>query len=131
MERFGLPGMQVCKKAMTITRRYSFDVSRVTPVVCEVRPVCLATRGWRLGRGLRIASPPELTGDARTHFTADPFRYKRGDREDPGVCGIFLCHLKKEGYCLGMSPFLLGSRKDDSLCLELASPSGFEPLLTA
>ena len=120
MERFGLPGMQVCKKAMTITRRYSFDVSRVTPVVCEVRPVCLATRGWRLGRGLRIASPPELTGDVRTHFTADPFRYKRGDREDPGVCGIFLCHLKKEGYCLGMSPFLPSSRKNDSLCFELA-----------
>ena len=98
MERFGLPGMQVCKKAMTITRRYSFDVSRVTPVVCEVRPVCLATRGWRLGRGLRIASPPELTGDARTHFTADPFRYKRGDREDPGVCGIFSVALKRKGY---------------------------------
>ena len=121
MERFGLPGMQVCKKAMTITRRYSFDVSRVTPVVCEVRPVCLATRGWRLGRGLRIASPPELTGDARTHFTADPFRYKRGDREDPGVCGIFLCHLKKEGLLsLACRLSYLVVEKNDSLCFELA-----------
>ena len=121
MERFGLPGMQVCKKAMTITRRYSFDVSRVTPVVCEVRPVCLATRGWRLGRGLRIASSPELTGDARTHFTADPFRYKRGDREDPGVCGIFSVALKRKGT-LGMSPFLPSIRKKRQPLMSVGVP---------
>ena len=46
MERFGLPGMQVCKKAMTITRRYSFDVSRVTPVVLKS-----ARCVWRRGDG--------------------------------------------------------------------------------
>lgn len=53
--------------------------------------------GMEIGRGLRIASPPELAGD--THA---------------------LCHLKKEGDCLGMSPFLPSSRKNDSLCFELA-----------
>ena len=43
-----------------------------------------------------------------------------------------LCRLtKKEGCICDMSPFLLGSRKDDSLYGWLASPSGFEPLLTA
>ena len=77
---------------------YSFDVSRVTPVVGKVRPVCLATRGWRLGRGLRIASPPELTGDVRTHFTADPFRYKKRRQRRPRCVRNILCRLKKEGY---------------------------------
>lgn len=109
------------QKAMTITRRYSFDVSRVTPVVGEVRPVCLATRGWRFGRGLRIASPPKLAGDVHTDFTADPFRYKKRRQRRPRCVRDILCRLKNEGDCLGMSPFLPSSRKNDSLCFVLAS----------
>ena len=77
-------------------------------------PRCLATRGWRSGQGLRIAKPPELEGDAHAGFTADSFRYKKGDREDPGVFGIFSVALKRKGT-LGMSPFLPSSRKNDSL----------------
>ena len=44
MERFGLPGMQVYKKAMTITRYAIVLMSRVTPVVGEVRPVNRSVR---------------------------------------------------------------------------------------
>ena len=47
-------------------------------------------------------------------FTADPFGGKKGDREDPGVCGIFSVALKRKGT-LGMSPFLPSSKKNDSL----------------
>ena len=43
VEPFGLRGMQGYKKAIDTTR-YSFDVSRVTPVVGEVRPVNRAVR---------------------------------------------------------------------------------------
>lgn len=58
------------------------------------------------------------------------FGTKKGNREDPGVYGIFSVALKRKGT-LGMSPFLPSSRKNDSLCFLVASPSGFEPLLTA
>lgn len=83
-------------------------------------PRYLARQRGIFGRGLRIAGLPGWVATQGEGFTADPFGGKKGDREDPGVCGIFLCHLKKEGYCLGMSPFLPSSRKNDSLCFELA-----------
>lgn len=41
-------------------------------------------------------------------------RYKKGNRKDPGVYGIFSVASKRKGT-LGMSPFLPSSRKNDSL----------------
>ena len=65
-------------------------------------------------RGLRIAGLPMWVATQGEGFTADSFRYKKGDREDPSVCWIFSVALKRKGT-LGMSPFLPSSRKNDSL----------------
>ena len=77
-------------------------------------PRYLARQRGIFGRGLRIAGLPGWVATQGEGFTADLFGGKKGDREDPGVCGIFSVALKRKGT-LGMSPFLPSSRKNDSL----------------
>ena len=77
-------------------------------------PRYLARQRGIFGRGLRIAGLLGWVATQGEGFTADPFGGKKGDKEDPGVCGIFSVALKGKGT-LGMSPFLPSSRKNDSL----------------
>ena len=81
-------------------------------------PRYLARQRGIFGCGLRIAGLPGWGATQGEVFTADPFGGKKGDREDPGVCGVFSVALK-EGwlYCTDMPLSYLAVRKTTAFVL--------------
>ena len=90
---------------------------------------------WRLGDGgsgrLRIAGLPMWVATQGEGFTANPFRYKKRRQKRPRCVRDILCRLKKRRVLLACRLSYLVVEKTTAFDVCLASPSGFEPPLTA